>query len=101
MKSKEELRKNPFISYALTCKTEAMKVKDAYLTPIVEWAPLDTAGIINKFKNLKERDQETAVLSENKVERRRKHIVIHDSSMIYYGNFFDKTSRIISCKLPF
>jgi hypothetical protein len=59
VKSKEELLKNPFIRYAETCETEAMKLKKAMMSvPLLpEWEGMTTAdAIMDKFRHFKDLD---------------------------------------------
>jgi hypothetical protein len=100
VKTREELSKNPFIKFGADCETQAMKFKRSLLeVPPIDWQPLSTFSIIEKFKALKviERGNPPPI----ETSRRLKHIRIHNSGMQYNGNRLEKTSRIINCKRPF
>jgi len=100
VKTRDELSKNPFIKFGADCETQAMKFKRSLLeVPPIDWQPLSTSSIIEKFKALKviERGNPPPI----DAVRRCKHIRIHNSGMQYNGNILEKTSRIINCKRPF
>ncbi|TNV87320.1 hypothetical protein FGO68_gene14514 [Halteria grandinella] len=118
LKSREDLIKNPYIRYAESCETEAMKIKKAIskMPEIFSWpTTFSSKSILDKFKQLKDmelqaqqiqvpsevHDQLLFQLSDSAKRRRPKHIYIHDSGMQYQGSKFDKSSRIINCRRPF